>query len=106
MGGVEARDPAGDEGERETGGAHEAGAEQQSGPAGNSDALRGFAADSLTDPHGGGGTDAERDHEGDGDDVDGDAVRGERDFVEAGGHHGDRAEDGAFGENLHGGRES
>ena len=33
-------------------------------------------------------------HEGDGDDVDGDAVGGERDFVEAGGHHSHDAEDG------------
>ena len=65
-----------------------------------------LAADGLSHPDRGGGTDAERDHVGDRDDVDGDAVRGQRDFVEARGHHRHDAEDGAFGENLHGGGEA
>src|ERR1017187_3174884 len=106
LGGVKAGDPAGHEGKRQTGGAHESGAEQQGSPAGDGDAVRGLPADSVADPDGGGRTDAERDHVGDGDDVDGDAVRGERDLVEAGGHDGDGTEDGAFDENLHGGGES
>ena len=67
----------GSERERQTRGAHECRAEQQSGPARDRDARPGLAAGGLPHPHGGGGTDAERDHVGDGNDVDCDTVRGQ-----------------------------
>src|ERR1019366_4560951 len=58
FGGVEARDPAGDDGEREAGGGHECSAEQQSGPTGDGDARRVFPADGLAEAggHDGNGT--------------------------------------------------
>jgi len=82
--GVDAGDVLREDEEDDAHAGHEGGAEENGRVAGKAGAGEITAPDGLTYADGGGGRNAERDHVGEGDGVDGDLVTGERDGTEAG----------------------
>ena len=73
---------------------HEGPGEQEGGPACSAGLGGSASADGLADADASGGGDAERDHEGEGDAVEGDLMASERDGAEEGDGEGHDAEDG------------
>ena len=104
--GVNAGDVLGEDQEDDAHDGHEGSAEEDGGVAGVASTGEIAASDGLADADCGGGRDAQRNHIGEGDSVEGDLVTGERDGAEAGDQGGDGGEDGDLGGHLHSGGEA